>query len=105
MILMDDAKKEKRYDKLIPITNQLSFIMKKQKTAKKETKRDRFRRLAQLRTNQVIKRLKILGNCAERSRYEYTKEDMERIFTAIDRRMNKTRAKFDLPSDKETFKL
>lgn len=77
--------------------------MKKQKS--KETKRDRFRRLAQRRTNQVIKRLKILGNCADKGRYEYMKEDMERIFVAIDRRLNKTKAKFDLPTDKEEFKL
>ncbi len=77
----------------------------KQRTTKNETKRDRFRRLAQSRTNQVIKRLKILGNCADRSRYEYAKEDVERIFIAIDRRLNKTKARFDLPSDREEFKL
>ncbi|MBI2452774.1 MAG: hypothetical protein HYV55_00905 [Parcubacteria group bacterium] len=75
------------------------------KKPKSETKRDRFRRLAQRRTNAVIKRLKILGNCATKARYEYGKEDMERIFIAIDRRLNKTKAKFDLPTDKEEFKL
>ena len=78
--------------------------MKKQK-AKIEGKRDRFRRLAQTRTNQVIKRLMILGNCADKGRYEYAKEDMERIFAAIDRRLNKTKARFDLPTDREEFKL
>ena len=79
--------------------------MKKQRSQKNETKRDRFRRLAQRRTNQVIKRLRILGNCADKGRYEYAKEDMERIFVAIDRRLNKTKARFDLPTDKEEFKL
>lgn len=78
-------------------------VMKK--PMKNEAKRDRFRRLAQHRTNLVIKRLKILGNCADKGRYEYTKEDMERIFGAIDRRLNKTKARFDLPTDKEEFKL
>ena len=79
--------------------------MKKPKSTKNESKRDRFRRLAQRRTNAVIKRLKILGNCADKGRYEYMKEDMERIFAAIDRRLNKTKARFDLPTDKEEFKL
>lgn len=79
--------------------------MKKPKSQKSESKRDRFRRLAQRRTNMVIKRLKILGNCADKGRYEYMKEDMERIFVAIDRRLNKTKARFDLPTDKEEFKL
>lgn len=79
--------------------------MKKSKSQKNESKRDRFRRLAQRRTNAVIKRLKILGNCADKGRYEYMKEDMERIFVAIDRRLNKTKARFDLPVDREEFKL
>ena len=75
------------------------------KPMKNESKRDRFRRLAQRRTNLVINRLRILGNCAAKGRYEYAKEDMERIFLAIDRRLNKTKAKFDLPTDREEFKL
>ena len=75
------------------------------KPMKNETKRDRFRRLAQRRTNLVISRLRILGNCADKGRYEYAKEDMERIFVAIDRRLNKIKAKFELPTDREEFKL
>ena len=72
---------------------------------KNETKRARFQRLGTLRTNQVLKRLKILGNCSSKSLYEYTKEDVERMFSAIDRRLNKTKVRFDLPVDKEEFKL
>jgi hypothetical protein len=77
----------------------------KRKSPKNEDKRDRFKRLAQARTNRVLKTLKILGNCAEKSRYEYVKEDVERVFAAVDRRLNKTKARFDLPTDKEEFKL
>jgi len=33
------------------------------------------------------------------------KEDVERVFAAVDRRLNKTKARFDLPTDKEEFKL
>jgi hypothetical protein len=73
--------------------------------AKNEDKRERFRRLAQRRTNKVLKSLKILANCADRSRYEYVREDAERIFSAVDRRLNKTKARFELPSDREEFKL
>jgi len=75
------------------------------KTSKNENKRERFKRLAQARTNRVLKTLKILGNCADKSRYEYMKEDVERVFMAVDRRLNKTKARFDLPQDKEEFKL
>lgn len=72
---------------------------------KNESRRARFQRSAALRTNQVLKRLKILGNCSSKSLYEYTKEDVERIFVAIDRRLNKTKVRFDLPVDREEFKL
>ncbi|MDP4007515.1 MAG: hypothetical protein Q8P55_02930 [bacterium] len=77
----------------------------RKKSPKNEDKRSRFKRLAQARTNRVLKTLKILGNCADKSRYEYIKEDVERVFSAVDRRLNKIKARFDLPTDKEEFKL
>jgi len=59
-----------------------------------ESAEDRFRRVATARTNEVLKRLKILGNCANRQLYSYTEKDIEKIFSAIDRRLRETRAKF-----------
>jgi len=59
-----------------------------------ESAEERFRRLAAARTNEVLKRLKILGNCANRQLYSYSEKDIEKIFSAIDRRVKETRAKF-----------
>jgi hypothetical protein len=59
-----------------------------------ETAEERFRRLAATRTNEVLKRLKILGNCSNRQLYWYTEKDIEKIFSAIERRLKETRAKF-----------
>lgn len=67
-------------------------------------KRDRFKRLAQQRTNIVLKRLKVLGNCANRSAYEYTEEEINKIFAAIDRQVKDVKAKFHYSKTKE-FKL
>ena len=75
------------------------------KSRKQESKRARFQRLGASRTNQALKRLKILGNCSSKSLYEYTKDDVERMFAAIDRQFNRTKVRFDLPVDKEEFKL
>ncbi len=61
----------------------------------KETKRDRFVRLAEARTNKIIDMLKLLGNCASTSNYEYTEEDVRKIFAAIDREVKNARAKFN----------
>jgi hypothetical protein len=69
-----------------------------------ETREDRFRRLAATRTNEVLRRLKILGNCANRQIYSYTEKDIDKIFSAIDHRLKETRARFHFErSDK--FKL
>ena len=69
-----------------------------------EEKRERFKRLATQRTNLVLQRLKVLGNCANRSAYGYTEEDINKIFLEIERRVRETKAKFHFPKNKE-FKL
>lgn len=51
---------------------------------KKETKRERFVRVAEQRTQKVLDDLKTLSKCAHPSVYEMTDEDIEKIFAAID---------------------
>ncbi len=70
----------------------------------KETNRDRFVRLATLRTNMVLKRLKVLGNCANRSVYDYTEDEINKIFSEIERNVRNTKAKFHFPKRRD-FKL
>ena len=67
-------------------------------------KKERFKRLAQQRTNIVLKKLKILGNCSNRSAYEYTEDEINKIFVAIDRQVKDVKAKFHFTKARE-FKL
>jgi hypothetical protein len=69
-----------------------------------ETKREKFLRLATQRTKEVLTRLRILGNCADRQRYEYTEADIKKIFSAIDEQLKIIKAKFAKIKEKE-FKL
>jgi len=69
-----------------------------------ETSEERFRRLATARTNEVLRRLKILGNCANRQVYSYSEKEVEKIFSAIERKLRETRAKF-YPAKDENFRL
>lgn len=62
--------------------------------ARGETKRDAFKRLATQRTTAVLERLRILGNCANAGLYEYTDEDVKRIFRAIEAEIRTIKAKF-----------
>jgi len=70
----------------------------------KEQKRERFKRLGTQRTNSVLQRLKVLGNCSNRSAYDYTEEEINKIFSEIEHRVRETKAKFHFPKNKE-FKL
>ena len=73
-----------------------------------ETKRDKFVRLAEARTNKIIDMIQLLGNCANKSTYEYTKEDVKQIFGAIETELRNARAKFDAndsESGKKSFSL
>jgi len=70
-----------------------------------DNKRERFKRLAVYRTNQVLKRLSVLGNCANRSAYEYTEDEINKIFLEIDRKVKDVKAKFHFSNSNREFKL
>ena len=59
-----------------------------------ETKQERFIRVATRRTNDILNRIRTLGNCANKSAYAYTDEDIQKIFGTIERELRFTKAKF-----------
>lgn len=67
-------------------------------------KQERFRRLAVYRTNEVLKKLRVLSNCANRSAYIYSEEEINKIFSEIDRSVKEAKGKFHFPKNKK-FKL
>lgn len=64
------------------------------RTAQQESKRERFIRIAAKRTQHVLERVRILGNCANRSVYEYSSDDVDKIFAAIEEELQDTRRRF-----------
>ena len=72
----------------------------------KETKSEKFVRIAESRTNKIIDMIKLLGNCSNTNTYEYSKDDVKKIFGAIEEELKVTKNKFDSTdtSDKK-FKL
>lgn len=61
----------------------------------KETKRERFVRIAESRTNRIIDQLRLLGNCSNRNNYEYTDDDIKKIFNAINREVKSAQGRFN----------
>ena len=69
-----------------------------------ETRHERFRRVASKRTNEILEKIRILGNCSNKSSYEYTEEEVNKIFFEIDKQLKLIKAKF-LVGKRERFKL
>lgn len=59
-----------------------------------ETPEERFKRLATSRTNAVLDKLRIIGNLSNRQLYNYSEEDIEKIFSTINKQAREIRAKF-----------
>jgi Neuraminidase (sialidase) len=68
-------------------------------------KRKRFKRLAAQRTEKVLQKLHVLGNCSNRSSYEYSEEDISKIFSEIDKAVKNTKSRFNYPRKRSQFKL
>lgn len=60
-----------------------------------ETKEDKFRRLAERRTNDAINRIRLLGNLANRNNYEYSDQQVNEMFTAIDKELKQAKKKYE----------
>ena len=70
-----------------------------------ETKEARFRRLAEQRANDLLRKIRILGNCSNRNVYSYDEQQVEKIFQAIEAEVAKTRALFSGRMPPPTVKL
>ncbi len=60
----------------------------------KESKEERFKRIAARRTKRILEDLRRLGNCANKGTYAYTLADVNKIFSAIDDATQNAKARF-----------
>ena len=66
-----------------------------------ETKRERFLRVAESRTNKLLDMMKLLGNCSTQSNYDYTNEDIKKIFDTLEKELKNTKNRFIGIEEKE----
>lgn len=60
----------------------------------KETRQERFKRIAAGRTQKILDQLRLLGNCSNKSAYSYTNDEVSKIFSAIEKKTKEVRARF-----------
>ena len=59
-----------------------------------ETKREKFVRIAQARTNKIINMIQLLGNCSNQSLYEYSQKDVNKIFNTIQTELDEAKKRY-----------
>ena len=64
------------------------------KTKIKETRDDRFKRVAEKRVNIILDKLRILSQLSDKRNYTYTDSQVAKIFRAIDDELKVARSKF-----------
>lgn len=72
-----------------------------------ETKREKFVRIAEARTNKIISMIQLLGNCSNQSQYEYTQRDVNKIFNAIQAELDDAKKRYSMQDSQKgnKFKL
>lgn len=57
--------------------------------------REKFVRLATKRVSNALKAMQLIGNLSNRSNYDYTEADVQKIFRALQEELSSSKKKFD----------
>ncbi len=75
--------------------------MNEKKCMSTSSKEDKFKCLATCRTNEILKKIKTLSNCANRSAYTYNRAQVDKMFSSIENALINAKAQFYFPNEKE----
>lgn len=59
-----------------------------------ESKHDKFVRIAEARTNKAAEMIRLIGNCASTSSYEYSDKEVKMIFDYLEKEIKNARNKY-----------
>lgn len=62
---------------------------------KEESKREKFVRIAEARTNKIINMIQLLGNCSNQSLYDYSQKDVNKIFSTIQAELDEAKKRYN----------
>ncbi len=76
------------------------------KQKQKNDKEERFRRVAVRRVQEIMSKMRLLKNCANKNNYYYTEEQVDKIISVIDSEWKKVKSEFKSHKSKnEEFSL
>lgn len=71
----------------------------------RESDRQKFVQLAQARVNRALKDIQLIGNLSNRSNYDFTDDDVDKIFKALSQEITACRKRFELSKRKADAQL
>ncbi len=71
----------------------------------KMLKRERFKNVAGMRTNKLLHLIRSLSKLSNTAYYEYTSEDIEKIFAAVEHEVEEARECFNRGTPHKRFSL
>lgn len=69
-----------------------------------ETKNEKFKRLANVRVNNALKNLDLIGNLSNTNNYDYSREEVRKIFNTLSAKIKDIQRKF-LADEDNKFNL
>lgn len=66
----------------------------------REKDRQKFVQLASARVSKALKDIQLIGNLSNRSNYDYTDEDITKIFKALNEEISACRKRFEISNKK-----
>ena len=77
------------------------FKKNKEKLDSRQIKEDRFKRIAGRRVQEILHKMRLLRNCADKSNYSYNEDQVKKIAAIIDEEWRKTKSEFNKNSSKK----
>lgn len=82
------------------------FNKKPEKDNERKSREDRFREVASRRVQEILYKMKLLKNCANKANYSYNEDQVKKIFYAIDEEWKMVKHEFNKHNSKaKEFKL
>ena len=72
-----------------------------------DERRGKFIKLAEARTNNAIKQIKLIGNLSNRGNYTYSEKDVDKIYRTLQKELKSMKDRFSNSSNssQNSFKL
>lgn len=70
------------------------YKTKKAYMPEKSKRRERFEKVASKRVQKLLDQIELVGNCSSKVNYEYSDQDVEKMFSTIEEHLKQARSRF-----------